>query len=359
LRRLDRYLIANTVKLLFISEFAGIVIFMLIEFFEHLDLFTGSFSEFALGVSYIALRIPYYFNLILPLAFLIAILIQLMVMIRGNEIIAVRTAGVSTYSLMKPLVLFSLVLVVFSFSLSEWVIPLTSSAGEYIYRVRIRKEPSYVVYKNDKIWFKRGNIISNIEFFDAKKDEIRGLTVLELSNTYAIQKRYDAQDGTWRDGSWTFHNVVERRFKNDGIESKTVHPALSGLITESPSVFRVADKNPEEMSFEELQRYIGKLKRNGHDTKRYMVDLYDKLSFPFINLIMVLAAFSVGLRYSRTKNIAKGIFSGICLGALYWLLHSVAKSLGYSDIFPPLFAACLSNMLFFSFGVIGIVTVRT
>ena len=106
MRRLDRYLISNIIKLLLISEFAGIVIFTLIEFFEHLDLFTESFSKFAFGVSYIALRVPYYFNLILPLAFLIAILILIIVMIRGNEIIAVRTAGVSTFSLMKPLVLF-------------------------------------------------------------------------------------------------------------------------------------------------------------------------------------------------------------------------------------------------------------
>lgn len=359
MRKLPKYLIGNTIKLLLICELAGIVIFTLIEFFEHLDLFTESLSKFVLGIFYILLRIPYYFNLILPLAFLMSILVLIIVMIRGNEIIAVRTAGISTFSLMRPLVLFSLVLVALSFSLSEWVIPLTSSAGEFVYRVRIKNEQSYVVYKNDKIWFKRGNAICNIEYFDARKDEIRGLTVLELSDVYGIQKRYDAENGTWKNGSWTFHNVVERRFKNDGIESKTIHKSLSGLVTEPPTVFKIADKNPDEMSRQELQKYIAKLQRNGHDVKRYMVDLHDKFSFPFINLIMVLAAFSVGLRYSKAKNISKGVFSGICLGALYWLFHSVAKSLGYSEIFPPFFAAWFSNMLFFSFGVIGIVTVRT
>jgi lipopolysaccharide export system permease protein len=138
-----------------------------------------------------------------------------------------------------------------------------------------------------------------------------------------------------------------------------VHKTLSGLISEAPSVFKIVDKSPEEMSFEELRRYIAKLKRNGHDVRRYMVDLYGKMSFPFINVIMVLAAFSVGLRYSKTKNVSKGILSGISVGVLYWLFHSVALSLGYSEIFPPFFAAWLSNMLFFSLGVIGIMTVRT
>ena len=102
------------------------------------------------------------------------------------------------------------------------------------------------------------------------------------------------------------------------------------------------------MSYRELERYIEKLKRNGHDVRRYMVDLDNKLSFPFINVIMVLAAFSVGLRYSKTKNVSRGIFSGICLGFSYWGFHSIALSFGYKEAFPPLFAAWLSNMLFFS-----------
>ena len=40
LRRLNRYLISNTIKLLLICELAGIVIFTMIDFFDHLDVFT-------------------------------------------------------------------------------------------------------------------------------------------------------------------------------------------------------------------------------------------------------------------------------------------------------------------------------
>jgi len=113
------------------------------------------------------------------------------------------------------------------------------------------------------------------------------------------------------------------------------------------------------MSYRELDHYIDKLRRNGHDVRRYMVDLYDKISFPFINVIMVLAAFSVGLRYAKAKNVSRGVFFGICLGMAYWFIHSIALSFGYSERFPPLFAALFANMLFFAFGVIGIMTVRT
>ena len=107
-------------------------IFAVIEFFDHVELFTQTFRNLLYGVAYLALRLPYYFNLILPLCFLISILILIIVMIRANEIILVRTSGISTFAMMKPLLLFSLVLVVCSFTLSEWIIPVSSSASEYV-----------------------------------------------------------------------------------------------------------------------------------------------------------------------------------------------------------------------------------
>ena len=359
MRRLNRYLISSIVKLLLVCELAGVIIFSMIDFFEHLDVFTETFSKFLLGLAYLALQVPSYVNLILPLSLLISILVHLIIMIRGNEIIVVRTAGVSTFSLMKPIISFSLALVVLSFSLAEWVIPLTSTLGERIYRVSIKREQTYVEFKNDKIWLKRGHTISSIDLFDFRTDEVRGLTVFELADDYSIQRRFDARLGTWTGGSWLFSDVVERTFKNGVIESKVVHATLPGLLSEPPSVFKIADKNPEEMSYRELERYIDKLRRNGHDVRRYMVDLYDKISFPFINVIMVLAAFSVGLRYAKAKNVSRGVFFGICLGMAYWFIHSIALSFGYSERFPPLFAALFANMLFFAFGVIGIMTVRT
>jgi len=280
-------------------------------------------------------------------------------MIRENEMIIIRTSGISTISLMKPLVLFSMILIMFSFILSELVIPATTSASEYIYRIKIKKEESYVFFKNDRIWFKRDNVISNIDFFDNKTDTIKGITVLELSKDYFIEKRIDAKEGVWKDGSWIFSDVSERTFGKNGIISKKTYPQLKGIIQEPPSVFKVIEKNPEEMGYKELSRYIKRLRLDGHNVRRYLVDLYNKISFPFINFIMVLVAFSVGLRYSKTKHISMGIFSGMCLGIFCWCFHSVSLSLGYSEIFPPLFAAWFSNFMFFSFGVIGIVTLRT
>ncbi len=359
MKKLNSYLISNVLKILLITELAGLVMFITIEFFEHMGIFTSSFKNFALSILYISLKIPYFFNLILPLTFLISILILLILMIRGNEMIIVRTSGISTISVMKPLLLLSAAFIMFSFILSEWIIPISLNKSEYIYRIKIKKEEPYVFFKNGRIWFKRDNIINNIDFIDVKKDIIKGLTVIELSDSYTIKKRTDAKEGIWENNSWLFTDVVERTFDDEEIKSVKKYTHLKGIIREPPSVFKVMEKAPEEMGYQELSNYIKKLRADGHDVRRYLVDLYDKIAFPFINLIMVFAAFSVGLRYTKTKHISIGVITGISLGALYFFSHSISLSFGYSEIFPPIFAAWFSNIIFLSAGIIGIVTLRT
>lgn len=347
------------IKLLLITEMAGLVMFLTIEFFEHMNVFTASLKNFIFSMIYLLLMSPSYIHLILPFSFLISILILLILMVRGNEMIITRTSGISTLSLMKPLLAFSMVLVVFSFVLAEWVIPFTSNASDYLYRVRMKGEEAQVFFKNDKIWFKKNNIICNIDFFDAKEDTIKGLTILELSDTFSINKRYDAKKGIFKDGAWYITDVTERTFDGNGIVAKKTYGQFKDLLQEPPSFFKVANKDPENMGYRELSRYIDKLKSNGHDIRRYLVDLYNKVALPFANLIMVFAAFSVGLRYAKTKHISSGILSGILLGACYWGIHFLSLAYGYGDTFPPLFAAWFSNFLFVASGVIGIVTLRT
>jgi len=346
-------------KYLMMAQFAGLVMFVTIEFLEHMDIFTDSFNSFLLSLVYILLRIPHYFNLLLPLASLISMLILLIMMVRNNEIIAARTSGISTISLMKPFIAFAFALIIFSFIIAEWVMPHAANAAEYLYRVKIKKEDSYVHFKNNRIWFKKDNILSNIDFFDAKKDTITGLTIIELADDFTIKKRIDAMEGTWKDSAWLFTTVIERTFGDNAIQSKKVYSEMKGLIKETPAMLKVGQRNPEEMGYKDLLRYIHRLKREGHDVRRYLVDLYNKMAFPFINLIMVFVAFSVGLRYTKTKHIAKGILVGVCVGVLYWFIHNICLSFGYAETFPPFFAAWLSNMLFFSLGIIGVITLRT
>ena len=151
---------------------AGVSMFLVIEFFQHTDRFTESMHAFAMVVLYIVLLLPYYFNLILPLAFLVSMLIVLILMIRGNEMIVARTSGISTLSLMKPFLGFSLVLILLSFLLAEWIVPLSANPPLHI-PGQDRGENPTSSSRTTGYGSKRQQDLQH-DYFDTKKDIIKG-----------------------------------------------------------------------------------------------------------------------------------------------------------------------------------------
>lgn len=357
MKRLDAYILKGLLKIFLTAELVGFGLLFVIEFFEKLETFTRSLQALAFGLLSVLYKSPYFINLFLPLCFLLSILVLFMVMARRNEIIALRSSGVSTFSLLRPVFLFSFLLAVVSLLAEEFFIPFSLRHADYVYRVKVKGEQPYVFIKDDEIWVRKGNIVANIELFDGKNDRMAGLTLIEIGRDFSLLRRIDAKEAIWETTGWRLLNAVERRFRDGNVE-KRVFEETSGLAGTPPSVFKIVRKGPEEMGIRELRRYIGRLKEGGHDTGRYLVDLYNKVSFPFINLVMVLIGTALGLRYKKTTHISLGIFLGLSAGFVYWVLHSFSLALGYAEIFPALFSSFFSSLLLSLLGTIGILTLR-
>ena len=88
-----------------------------------------------------------------------------------------------------------------------------------------------------------------------------------------------------------------------------------------------------------------KLKKEGISVTKYYVDLAAKISFPFINLIVVLIAFPFALISARSGNITKSFIVGISVGFLYYVVHAFSTSLGSAELIPVVPAAWAANIL--------------
>src|SRR2546430_16279955 len=53
------------------------------------------------------------------------------------------------------------------------------------------------------------------------------------------------------------------------------------------------------MSYLELKDYVAQLEAAGFQVRKYLVELYAKLSFPLVNLVMVLVAIPFALQSPR------------------------------------------------------------
>ncbi len=112
------------------------------------------------------------------------------------------------------------------------------------------------------------------------------------------------------------------------------------------------------MSFSVLYRYIVNLKKEGYETRKYLVDLYSKTSFPFVNLIMVLLGIPFSLTSGRRSGLALGVTVTVLIGFSYWIVFGINISLGYSGVIPPLVASWFTNIIFSAIGLLMLSHVR-
>ena len=80
------------------------------------------------------------------------------------------------------------------------------------------------------------------------------------------------------------------------------------------------------------------------------MDTYMKLSFPFINLVVVLVGIPAALKL-KASSIPVSISVGIGICFAYIVCMGIFRSLGISGIMPPFLAAWMANIMFLLAGI--------
>jgi lipopolysaccharide export system permease protein len=94
---------------------------------------------------------------------------------------------------------------------------------------------------------------------------------------------------------------------------------------------------------------VNRLEATGFQARKYLVELYSKISFPLVNLIMVLVAIPFSLQSPRGGRLF-GIGLAIAIMAAYLVVHYVALAFARADLLPPLLAAWTANIIFLGLG---------
>jgi lipopolysaccharide export system permease protein len=129
-----------------------------------------------------------------------------------------------------------------------------------------------------------------------------------------------------------------------------------GLVA-FPLAIRI-QKPVSTMSFWELRDYIAQLEAAGFQIRKYLVELYSKLSLPVVNLVMVLVAIPFARQSPRGGRLF-GIGLAIMIMAGSLVVHYVALAFARADLLPPLIAAWTANVIFMGIGVSLLLRART
>ena len=129
-------------------------------------------------------------------------------------------------------------------------------------------------------------------------------------------------------------------------------------MTEQPADMMARQRNPQEMRYRELTRFIRALERSGGDANVLRVERALKIAIPITCL--VIALFGAPLATSTQRGgTAYGIGVSLATTIIFLLMIQLTKAIGGKAIITPDVAAWLPNTLFAVVGLVLLVRVRT
>jgi lipopolysaccharide export system permease protein len=356
MKLLSRYVVRQ-----FMSTFLGLVLglpllFVIGDITDNID----TYMERGVGGGKLALSYVYQYPLFMQYAFpigaLVATVFTIGGMTRHQEITAAKAGGVSFYRIFLPIAVLSVLLSAGALGLGE-LVPITlRRRAELVGESQGGRQGPRINF----VYQTQNEGVLTATRLDLASAEISGL-VLERN---ATRKRPGlhrmAERASWTPkGGWKLERGYARELLLDGTEKLTKFDSLRvrGLV-ETPEDLLAEPKDPEEMGYKEMSRFITAIERSGGDANPLKVERGQKLAIPLA--VMVIVLFGAPLVTSSQRGgAAYGV--GISLGVtiVYMLLFRVGKAIGSSGAIDPLIAAWFPNALFLVAGLILMSRVRT
>ena len=343
---LDRYVAKEFTRYLAIIIATFVSLYLIIDFFEKIRTFLSNHATVYQVASFFFFSAPMIIWQILPASVLFASLITFGSLSKTNEIMAMKACGLSIYRTMVPVITIAALICFIAFLVSEFVIPYTNEKANKIMYMEIEKREMPGAFKQNQIWYRGRKGIYNFKIFDPQSNSLQGITIYYLDAKLNLRKRVDAERGVWENGSWTFYNLITTTFPPGKFPELSTTASKVADLPEEPENFQAAQKDPANMGYLELRRYIKEIQSEGYDAARYLVDLHGKLAFPLVNIIMAIIGIAFSVQLERRSGKTQGLAAGIIIGFSYWIVFSFTVSLGRAGGLPPLLAAWAADMLF-------------
>ncbi len=383
MRILSRYILREFISYLGYSLLAFAAVFILIDMVDRLNYFIDGRVGIRIIFYYYLFFLPYIMTMVVPVAMLLATMFSLGRLVGDNEITAMKASGVSLYRIVFPIYVFSLFVGLGVMLFSELVVPKTNLQYQQIWEfVKTRKNEikdaggnitprttfSFSIFSNrerdrDNVFMMNGDgrmIYSR--YYHARTQTAEGVFIVAPSVDkgkksdavgYPISRltsRIDADSMVYVNGAWELRNVTERTFLSEGVKLVRSQSMPAAFINRKPADFAEINLKPESMNFLQLRSYIHGIRDRGGDASEWLVDMYMKISFPFISFVIVFfGAPMVAGSMGRGKAASFGI--ALMISFVFYAFINAFQVLGRTGTVNPLLAAWISNGIFFVIGI--------
>ena len=362
---LDIYVGRQYLRILAMTMVAMLGLFYISTFLDLSDKWFKGQTTLGQILAFLWWSTPQFMSYIIALAVLLASLVTIGLLTKNSELIVMRACGVSLYRTAAPMLVFALVASAVLFGMEERVLALANRRADQLKHLIRGGSPQTFDVLNRKWIVGRNGEVYHYQFYNPRSRELNGVSLFEFNpETHALTRRVYASRAVYQPGqaasgaAWQMSQGWVRRFDVKD-PAKAFEPFQQvSLPLESADYFVTEVPEPRRMTYPQLERYIHELRQSGYDVLEHEVELYRKVAFPFVTLVMTFLAVPFAVTTGR-RGAMYGIGVGIVLALVYWTMISVFAAFGAGGIISPLLAAWAPNLLFGAAAVYLLLTVRT
>jgi LPS export ABC transporter permease LptG len=333
---------------------------VIVAFFERLDAVHRHGKPIGLLLQHVWFRIPEFLAAVLPAAALTTTLLALGLLVKTNEITAMKASGISLYRTIVPVLILSAAVSGAAFLVQERLAPAAGIRAEEIWN-RINDVPArrYSSFGRHWILGREKDRIYHYEYFEPASSAFSRLSVFDIDKgRWALAKRVFAEKASLGPAGFKLRNGWLRDFTGAAAVPFAVRESWELPAAEGRAAFIREWKEPQQMTYAELREYASEVRATGFEATRLMVDLRSKIAFPLVSLVMTVLAIPFAFSMGK-KGALVGMGLSVVLAAAYWGAFGVSRSLGYTGILTPFLAAWGANLIFGLAGLFLLFKLRT
>jgi lipopolysaccharide export system permease protein len=354
---LDRYVFREFWRIFLVSAIGFPVLTIVIDLTDNLD----KYLERNLPKGDIALAYLYWLPesafLVMPAAVLFATVFSIGSFTRHSEITAAKASGISFYRMVVPIFVGAFIATGLGLLIGE-ISPTTNQR-----RAELLRESQFTT-SSQRFNFAiagDGGRVYKITQLNGRFETLQGLELERRGSgpefpTYVLTADAGEYD---RDRGWLLRDGYLHVVPDSGADfAVKFDSSLARGMDVEPRDLLSHERDPEELSYEDLGTYIQTLERSGGNADKLRVGRMLKIAIPVTCIIIAL--FGAPLATSSQRGgAAYGV--GISLGTtiLFLLLIQLTRAIGSSGVIKPELAAWIPGLLFGLVGLVLLWRVRT
>ena len=353
-RLLESYVAREFLKISLLSLTAFLTLYLVVDFFEKIDLLVRANLGVAEMGHYILLKAPIALEQVLSPAILLGSMLTFGLLTRTRETMAVRTSGLDILQLTRPIILLTIIATAFLLALHLYLIPWTQTTLNLFWETQVQKKPPRSLINPEHLWYKGDRAIYNVLLYRKDVKTLEGVKIFRFDDRFRLVQVVAARRAVWQNGHWRLFQGIVQNFDSQKEDQLENFQEMDLALTETPEDFGDLERKISEMDVEEILRFVNRLERDGYKSTAYRLEIQSRFSMSLVPL--VLAILGLGLSLRQEKVFIPGMVAvGLGVMFAYWLLLGFSTSLGQAGRWPVIWAVWLPHLFF---GTVAILTLR-